>query len=118
MIGKLSHSIMISHVNYLFYFIAHISATDKHLHMMWRDSAWIPMLNTSNILEYFANSPFYDRECNNEMIKMQRLNPDQLLNMTGIEYFLLHTQAPILYVIRKGNRQSPTHSECCSNYSK
>ncbi|CAD5118924.1 DgyrCDS7599 [Dimorphilus gyrociliatus] len=47
---------------------------------------------------------------------MQRLNPDQLLNMTGIEYFLLHIQAPILYVIRKGNRQSSSHINTICDY--
>ena len=30
--------------------------------------------------------------------------------MTGLEYILLHVQEPILYVIRKQYRQSPTHA--------
>lgn len=29
--------------------------------------------------------------------------------MTGLEYILLHVQDPILYVIRKQHRSSPTH---------
>lgn len=28
--------------------------------------------------------------------------------MTGLEYILLHVQAPILYVIRKQHRHTPT----------
>jgi mediator of RNA polymerase II transcription subunit 6 len=39
---------------------------------------------------------------------MQRLNPEQMVNMVGVEYFLLHAMEPILYVIRKQHRQSPT----------
>ncbi|XP_028396355.1 mediator of RNA polymerase II transcription subunit 6-like isoform X2 [Dendronephthya gigantea] len=46
----------------------------------WHDSAWIPILNPENVLEYFSQrtNPFYDRTCNNEMIKMQRLDLSQL----------------------------------------
>ena len=45
-------------------------------------------------MAYFSESSnlFYDRTCNNEVIKMQRLNPDQLQNMIGVEYVLLHVQ--------------------------
>ncbi|CAG9837072.1 unnamed protein product [Diabrotica balteata] len=82
---------------------------DNPLSLSWHDSAWIPILNTSNIMEYFSqgSNPFFDRTCNNEIVKMQRLNTDQLQNMTGVEYVLLHVQEPILYVIRKQHRQSP-----------
>merc|ERR1719239_1640170 len=47
---------------------------------------------------------------------MQRLLPDQMLNMTGIEYTLLHFQEPILYVIRKQNRISPTQATPLADY--
>ncbi|CAD5119201.1 DgyrCDS7836 [Dimorphilus gyrociliatus] len=92
------------------------TGSDNHLHIMWRDSAWTPMLNPSNILEYFSQSPFYDRTCNNEIIKMQRLKVNQLQNMTGIEYFLIHTQEPIFYVIRKIHRNSPTQTSTICDY--
>ncbi|XP_066591331.1 mediator of RNA polymerase II transcription subunit 6 [Prorops nasuta] len=83
---------------------------ENPLGLSWHDSAWIPMLNPSNIMDYFSerSNPFFDRTCNNEIVKMQRLNPDQLQNMTGLEYILLHVQEPILYVIRKQHRYSPT----------
>ncbi|KAH3859369.1 hypothetical protein DPMN_102089, partial [Dreissena polymorpha] len=83
---------------------------ENSLNLTWHDTAWIPVLNPGNILDYFSerSNPFYDRQCNNELIKMQRLSQDQLANMTGIEYVLLHVQEPILYIIRKQYRQSPT----------
>ncbi|XP_025833756.1 mediator of RNA polymerase II transcription subunit 6 [Agrilus planipennis] len=83
---------------------------DHPLCTSWHDSAWIPILNTGNVMDYFSerSNPFFDRTCNNEIVKMQRLNPDQLQNMTGLEYVLLHVQEPILYVIRKQHRHSPT----------
>lgn len=54
--------------------------SDSSLELTWQDSTWIPILNTSNVLEYFsqASNSFFDKTCNNEIIKMQRLNPDQL----------------------------------------
>ena len=47
-------------------------------------------------------NPFYDRTCNNEVLKMQKLGvlDAQLTSMQGTEYCLLHVQEPILYVIR------------------
>jgi len=76
------------------------------LRISWHDSAWIPHLNPKNILEYFCqkSNPFYDKNCNNEIARMQRLMPEQMLMMTGLEYILLHVQEPILYVIRKQER--------------
>lgn len=80
-----------------------------HLRISWHDSSQIPALNPGNILDYFCqkSNPFYDKMCNNEIAKMQKLMPDQMLMMTGEEYVLLHVQEPILYVIRKQNRIGP-----------
>jgi hypothetical protein len=36
--------------------------------------------------------------------------------MTGLEYILLHVQEPILYVIRKQHRHSPTHATPLADY--
>lgn len=51
-------------------------------------------------MDYFSDksNPFYDRTCNNEIVRMQRQTMDNLNNMTGVEYVLLHVQEPILYV--------------------
>ncbi|KAF4525895.1 hypothetical protein B566_EDAN013144 [Ephemera danica] len=91
---------------------------DNPLGLSWHDSALIPMLNPSNIMDYFSqrSNPFFDRTCNNEIVNMQRLSPEQLTNMTGLEYILLHVQEPILYVIRKQHRHSPTQATPLADY--
>lgn len=91
---------------------------ENPLGLSWHDSAWIPMLNPGNVMDYFSErtNPFYDRTCNNEIVKMQRLSLDQLNNMTGLEYILLHVQDPILYVIRKQHRHSPAQAVPLADY--
>ncbi|KAL4717941.1 hypothetical protein ACJJTC_001359 [Scirpophaga incertulas] len=93
-------------------------AAENPLGLSWHDSAWIPLLNPTNIMDYFSerSNPFFDRTCNNEVVKMQRLSMDQLQNMTGLEYILLHVQDPILYVIRKQHRHSPTQATPLADY--
>ncbi|XP_051252025.1 mediator of RNA polymerase II transcription subunit 6 isoform X2 [Dicentrarchus labrax] len=83
---------------------------DNLLGISWVDSGWVPILNPGNVLDYFSerSNPFYDRTCNNEVVKMQRLTLEHLNQMVGVEYILLHAQEPILYIIRKQQRQSPT----------
>lgn len=86
-----------------------MSADKEHnLSISWQNSA-CTYLHPGNVLDYFSDrsNPFYDRQCNNEIIKMQRLSQDQLANMTGIEYVLLHVQEPVLYIVRKQYRHSP-----------
>ena len=95
------------------------------LHESWHDPAWIPSLNTHNVMDYFSErtNPFYDRTCNNEVLKMQRVGmqgpgpiDQHLPSMTGIEYILLCAQEPILYVIRKQQRHSPTQVTTLADY--
>jgi len=92
--------------------------SDNQLRISWHDSAWISRLSGENVLDYFCqrSNPFYDRTCNNEVVKMQRLDPGQLRLMTGIEYELIHGQDPILYVIRKQERHSPERVTFISSY--
>ena len=54
-------------------------------------------------MAYFGESSnlFYDRTCNNEVIKMQRLSPEHLQNMVGVEYVLLHVQVKAVIEINR-----------------
>uniref|UniRef100_A0A8C4E6W0 Mediator of RNA polymerase II transcription subunit 6 n=1 Tax=Dicentrarchus labrax TaxID=13489 RepID=A0A8C4E6W0_DICLA len=87
----------------------------KDLRYLSFHTGWVPILNPGNVLDYFSerSNPFYDRTCNNEVVKMQRLTLEHLNQMVGVEYILLHAQEPILYIIRKQQRQSPTQGEQC-----
>lgn len=93
-------------------------AKENPLSISWHDTAWLPALDPSNVMDYFSerSNPFYDRTCNNEIVKMQRLSAEQLTHMTGLEYMLLHAQEPILYVVRKQHRHSPTQVTPLADY--
>ncbi|KAF1396799.1 Mediator of RNA polymerase II transcription subunit 6, partial [Eudyptes chrysocome] len=92
--------------------------SDNLLGISWVDSSWIPILNNGSVLDYFSerSNPFYDRTCNNEVVKMQRMTLDHLNQMVGVEYILLHAQEPILFIIRKQQRQSPTQAIPLADY--
>mmetsp|Transcript_13172 Transcript_13172/g.26693 ORF Transcript_13172/g.26693 Transcript_13172/m.26693 type:complete len:140 (+) Transcript_13172:142-561(+) len=70
-------------------------------------------LRFDNVLEYFYTSPFYDPNCNNEVVRTQGLSSDHLQGLTGLEY-AVDTQSskePHLFVIRKQYRRSKGASE-------
>ncbi|GAA6081807.1 hypothetical protein Q7C36_008389 [Tachysurus vachellii] len=98
--------------------MASVDLRDNLLGISWVDSSWVPMLNSGNVLDYFSerSNPFYDRTCNNEVVKMQRLTLEHLKQMVGVEYILLHAQEPILYIIRKQQRQSPAQLVPLADY--
>ncbi len=91
---------------------------ENPLAISWHDSNWIPVLTPHNVMDYFSerSNPFYERTCNNEVLKMQRASMDQLQNMTGVEFCLLHVQDPILYVVRKQHRSSPSSVTPLADY--
>uniref|UniRef100_A0A8C5JXM0 Mediator of RNA polymerase II transcription subunit 6 n=1 Tax=Jaculus jaculus TaxID=51337 RepID=A0A8C5JXM0_JACJA len=74
--------------------MATVDIRDNLLGISWVDSSWIPILNSGSVLDYFSerSNPFYDRTCNNEVVKMQRLTLEHLNQMVAIEYILLHQQ--------------------------
>jgi len=76
----------------------------------FRDNRWLELfpLNKETVLDYFALSGFYDRQCNNEIVKMQRLDMDKMKQLKGTEFVLFSHQEPVLYVIRKQRRETPT----------
>eukprot|EP00116_Pleurobrachia_bachei_P009841 sb/3470103/ len=94
-------------------------ALENKLSISWKESSWIPHLSPHNVLAYFCqrSNPFYDKTCNNEIAKMQRLNPNQLQNMKGVEYTLLHVdEQSDLMIIRKQERHSSSHVVPLANY--
>lgn len=100
------------------------SFAEHPLSVTWCDKTWLNYLNQQNVLDYFAerSNPFYDHECNNEVLRMRGVTISnanalqQLHKMQGIEYTLLHVQEPILYVIRKQKRSSPTMTTTLGHY--
>ncbi|GMH43474.1 hypothetical protein BSKO_11396 [Bryopsis sp. KO-2023] len=77
----------------------------------WRDELWLqfnPLNATSVLRNYFALSPFYDVNCNNEKAKMQNMDFSNLPSLApGIEYVVQSAQEPHLYVIKKQYRHRP-----------
>lgn len=55
-------------------------AQENPLWISWHDTTWIPILNPTNVMDYFMerSNPFYDRTCNNEIVKMQRQSLEHL----------------------------------------
>lgn len=96
--------------------------------VLWRAPEWIQMfgLRTDNVLEYFSQSPFYDRSSNNQVLKMQsqfnenlhgRLDLSaELKNMQGIEFVIALAKEPEMWVIRKQNRLSPHEAKQLATY--
>ena len=58
--------------------------------MSWSDSYFIPWLNETTVLDYFCDTrnPFYSDECNNQLLKMQGVNPEQL-RLIKTSFFLI-----------------------------
>ncbi|AMD19223.1 HBR322Cp [Eremothecium sinecaudum] len=107
--------------------------------LQWKSPEWIQSfgLRTDNVLDYFSQSPFFDRTSNNQVVKMQhqfsqqlpleptrRAPPDrqhiwdqypvhavlerELSRLKGTEYILSHVREPDFWVIRKQLRSSET----------
>ncbi|KIJ68682.1 hypothetical protein HYDPIDRAFT_24936 [Hydnomerulius pinastri MD-312] len=72
-------------------------------------------LTTENVFDYFATSMFYDKQSNNQVLRMQTMHTgmpilnesEELKRFTGIEFALAHAQPPSLFIIQKRERLSP-----------
>ncbi|XP_016930961.3 mediator of RNA polymerase II transcription subunit 6 [Drosophila suzukii] len=91
---------------------------NDHLRLSWHDTQMMATLSPQSVMDYFCrkSNPFYDHMCNNETVRMQRLGPEHLHNMIGLEYILLHVAEPILYVIRKQHRHNPSEATPIADY--
>ncbi|KAJ1831323.1 Mediator of RNA polymerase II transcription subunit 6 [Coemansia sp. RSA 2711] len=83
----------------------------------WRSDQWIDQyrgLRPENVLEYFSQSPFWDSSSNNAVLKMQTqfndLNQESydLKSMVGVEFAVTYQEPPLLFIITKFRRASPT----------
>ncbi|CAG8483363.1 8941_t:CDS:2 [Ambispora gerdemannii] len=84
--------------------------------IVWRHPEWIMQqpngLNSNNVLDYFSESPFWEKHCNNATLKMQTQFNDlkdlmfELKKMKGTEFQVAHERPPFLWIIRKQNRIS------------
>ncbi|KDQ54786.1 hypothetical protein JAAARDRAFT_37889 [Jaapia argillacea MUCL 33604] len=88
----------------------------SHRFFIWHE--WIQAngpLTTENVFDYFATSMFYDKQSNNQVLRMQTMHTGQpLLNeaeelkrFTGVEFAVVHAQPPTFFIIHKRERISP-----------
>jgi hypothetical protein len=110
------------------------ATTSKDL-TSFMDVAWLQShpLTDRTAMEYFSLSPFYDRACNNETLRMQRMyrgdldttstTPtddawinEQLALMTGMEYIVHSSTPPSLFVIYMRHRMSKEKTALVSIY--
>ncbi|KAK2954171.1 putative Mediator of RNA polymerase II transcription subunit 6 [Blattamonas nauphoetae] len=87
------------------------------LHTTWKDTLHYrkDLLSPENVLDYFSNSPFYDRTCNNQKLKDQGLGIEALQSMTGFEY-VLDSHSDGIFVIMKRERLSKVRYENIALY--
>lgn len=90
-------------------------AMDELEELEWRSPEWINVhgLRTENVLEYFSGSPFWDRQCNNQQLKMQRGGQTpvptvdaELERLRGVEYAVKLVREPDLWVVQQQWRES------------
>lgn len=93
--------------------------------IQWKSPEWIQQfgLHTGNVLEYFTESPFFDRTSNNQVLKMQLqfqqipplINPityfqTKLSEMIGVEFVIAYVKEPDFWIIRKQKRFNQLNS--------
>ncbi|KAI0757299.1 MED6-domain-containing protein [Daedaleopsis nitida] len=88
----------------------------SHRFFIWHE--WIQAhgpLTADNAFDYFTTSMFYDKQSNNQVLRMQTMHTGQplvneaeeLKRFTGIEFALVHAEPPSLFIIHKRERLSP-----------
>lgn len=90
---------------------------DKKLELQWSDKRLPPHeLFRHNVMPYFCQpdaNPFYERTSNNQRVLQQQLGradnmEEELKNMEGTEYAVIKSQDPVLHIVQKQKRRSPT----------
>jgi len=89
---------------------------DDHSHKFFVWPEWIAAngpLTAESAFEYFTTSMFYDKQSNNQVLRMQTMHTglpleneaEELRRFTGIEFALVHAEPP-LFIIHKRERFS------------
>ncbi|KAK7058323.1 Mediator of RNA polymerase II transcription subunit 6 [Paramarasmius palmivorus] len=98
--------------------VADLHPPDDYSHRFFIWHEWIQAngpLTTENVFEYFTTSMFYDKQSNNQVLRMQTMHTgmpvvneaEELKRFTGVEFALVHSQPPSLFIIHKRERLSP-----------
>ncbi|EDR16056.1 uncharacterized protein LACBIDRAFT_301761 [Laccaria bicolor S238N-H82] len=88
----------------------------SHRFFIWHE--WIQAngpLTSENVFDYFATSMFYDKQSNNQVLRMQTIHTgmpivneaEELRRFVGIEFAVVHAEPPSFFVIQKRERLSP-----------
>ncbi|KAJ3917749.1 MED6-domain-containing protein [Lentinula edodes] len=88
----------------------------SHRFFIWHE--WIQAngpLTSENVFEYFTTSMFYDKQSNNQVLRMQTMHTgtsvaneaEELKRFTGVEFAVVHAQPPFFFIIHKRERLSP-----------
>ncbi|KAG7450216.1 MED6-domain-containing protein [Guyanagaster necrorhizus] len=97
----------------------------SHRFFIWHE--WIQAngpLTSENVFEYFTTSMFYDKQSNNQVLRMQTMHTgattmneaEELKRFTGVEFAVVHAQPPSFFIIQKRERHSPEEVTPLSAY--
>jgi len=97
----------------------------SHRFFIWHE--WIQAngpLTTENVFDYFASSMFYDKQSNNQVLRMQTMHigvpisneAEELKRFVGVEFAVVHAEPPSLFIIHKRERLSPEETRPLQAY--
>ncbi|KAJ7293222.1 MED6-domain-containing protein [Mycena rebaudengoi] len=97
----------------------------SHRFFIWHE--WIQAngpLTAENVFDYFTTSMFYDKQSNNQVLRMQTMHTgtpilnetEELRRFTGVEFAVVHAQPPSMFIIHKRERLSPDQVRPMSAY--
>ncbi|TFY65926.1 hypothetical protein EVG20_g5165 [Dentipellis fragilis] len=81
-------------------------------------------LTAENVFDYFATSMFYDKQSNNQVLRMQTMHTgmpianeaEELRRFTGVEFAVVHAEPPSFFIIHKRERISPDEARPMAAY--
>ncbi|KAF7320024.1 MED6-domain-containing protein [Mycena kentingensis (nom. inval.)] len=103
----------------------HAADDFSHRFFIWHE--WLQAhgpLTPENVFEYFTTSMFYDKQSNNQVLRMQTMHTgtaianeaEELKRFTGVEFAVVHSQPPTFFIIHKRERLSPEEVRPLATY--